>query len=91
MPLTDPDGHKTTKPKKTQYDKCRKNLNKKGFEKCVFGTKKTTQQCEKDAVHRCVRSIGTTATDAMAPTRFTRSAGPAGHDAPPASKEMSCT
>ncbi|MGW2155796.1 hypothetical protein [Nonomuraea sp. NPDC001699] len=52
MPLTDPDGHKTTKPKKTQYDKCRKNLNKKGFEKCVFGTKKTTQQCEKDAVHK---------------------------------------
>ncbi|MEV4398236.1 hypothetical protein [Nonomuraea sp. NPDC049607] len=54
MPLTDPDGHKTTKPKKTQYDKCKKNLNKKGFEKCVFGTKKTTQQCEKDAVPRGV-------------------------------------
>ncbi|MFI7154751.1 RHS repeat-associated core domain-containing protein [Nonomuraea sp. NPDC050022] len=93
LTLTDPDGHKakpktTKKPKpkptKAQYDKCKKNLSKKGceaskeinsfkkdcnngfgyengstacsaaqkgFEKCVFGTKKTTQQCEKEAVH----------------------------------------
>ncbi|MFI7418663.1 RHS repeat-associated core domain-containing protein [Nonomuraea sp. NPDC049684] len=66
--VTDPDGHKTSKPKKpkTQYDKCKKNLTRRASRSVCSGRIKRHSSARRMPFTRLVRSIGTRATDAMA-------------------------